>query len=769
MRPKLAPVLLAASAVVAAAPIASGENPDPKFYVFLCFGQSNMEGFPGIEEQDKAGVERFEVLAAVDFPKLDRKKGNWYPAVPPLCRGSTGLCPADYFGRAMVAHLPQDIRVGIVNVSVAGCKIELFDKANYEAYAKTAPGWMANIIKGYGGNPYAHLVEMGKLAQKKGAIKGILLHQGESNTGDKQWPAKVKAVYDNLMKDLDLKPESVPLLAGELVHADQNGACASMNAIIAELPKAIPNAHVISSAGCKARPDRLHFTPEGYRELGKRYGEKMLALLGHPVTDNKVADTRGPTTYCNPLSLPNYPVGRRVRDVTVGAPVPRDDWLWLVDRQQQFRELADVSVLWHEGAWYMYPSVDMAWVSKDGGATWQHHPLNVRDLGYAPTIVKHKGKFLLMASESPVYSADSPLGPFKELGPIKLPAGVPGQIDPMLFSDDDGRLFYYWGCTPTEGIFGVELDADDPTRVVGKPARVIAFEPDKFPWQRLGDWNEQPARGWVEGAWMLKRNGTYYLTYAAAGTENRTYAMGCAVGKSPLGPFVPQKHNPVLRTTTGLITGTAHGCVVEGPHESLWAFYTVQAGVVHGFERRLGMDPAYIGEDGELHVNAASSLPQRLPTAARGAEPTGWLPLNAGPRTVGSSDAPNLSGRMAVDDDLRTWWQPAADDKAPTLTSNLTTPGAVVRAVRVVWRDVGLNTKQGVKPGAFRYKVEVRTAADTWTTVIDRSQSTDDLLIDYRECPATPGTAARLVIVGAPPGITPGVAEFTVFGEVRKQ
>ena len=475
-----------------------------------------------------------------------------------------------------------------------------------------------------------------------------------------------------------------------------------------------------------------------------------------------------PTTYCNPISLPNYPLGRRARDVTVGAPVPKDDPLWLVDKQQQFRELADVSVLWHEGAWYMYPSVDMAWVSKDGGATWQHHPLNIRDVGYAPTIVKHKGKFLLMASESSVYTADSPLGPFKEIGPIKLPKGLPGQIDPMLFSDDDGRLYYYWGCTPCEGIFGVELDADHPSRVVGKPEKMIAFEPDKFAWQRVGDWNEQPARGWIEGAWMFKRNGKYYLTYAAAGTENRTYAMGCSVGQSPLGPFVPQKNNPILRSTTGLITGTAHGCVVEGPHHSLWAFYTVKAAVVHGFERRLGMDPAYIGEDGELHVNGASSLPQRLPTASKGVEPTGWLPLNAGPRTVGSSDAPNLSGRLAVDDDLRTWWQPAADDKSPTLTSNLTIPNALVRAVRVIWRDVGLNTKQGAEPGAFRYKVEVQTAANTWTTVIDRSESKEDLLIDYRECPATPGTAARLVIVGAPPGITPGVAEFTVFGEVRK-
>src|SRR5919199_2747310 len=221
----------------------------------------------------------------------------------------------------------------------------------------------------------------------------------------------------------------------------------------------------------------------GFAVIGSRYtGLVALAVLaGTGVLPGQAPASRPaggtgagpPATYCNPISLPNYPLGRRARDVTVGAPVPPDDPLWLVDRQQQFRELADVSVLWHEGVWYLYPSVDMAWVSTDGGATWQHHPLNVRDLGYAPTVVKHKGKFLLMASESPVYTADSPLGPFREIGPIRLPGGVPAQIDPMLFSDDDGRLFYYWGCTPAEGIFGVELDADNPPRVIGKPVKLI--------------------------------------------------------------------------------------------------------------------------------------------------------------------------------------------------------------------------------------------------------------------------------------------------------
>lgn len=254
---------------------------DTNFLVFLCFGQSNMEGFPGIEEQDKTPVNaRFQVLAAVDFPALGRTKGNWYPAIPPLCRPSNGLCPADYFGRTLASNLPPSIKVGIVNVSVGGCKIELFQKDNFQTYASSAPKWMTNIINAYGGNPYQQLVDVAKLAQKDGVIKGILLHQGESNTNDKEWPNKVKVVYENLLKDLNLKAEDVPLLAGEVVNADQQGACASMNKIIDDLPKTIPTAHVISSQGCASRPDHLHFTPAGYRELGKRYGETMLSLLG---------------------------------------------------------------------------------------------------------------------------------------------------------------------------------------------------------------------------------------------------------------------------------------------------------------------------------------------------------------------------------------------------------------------------------------------------------------------------------------------------------
>ena len=243
---------------------------DPNFYIFICFGQSNMDGAGKIEEQDKTVDERFQVLAAIDAPKQDRKRGAWYAAVPPLCRGTGGLSPADYFGRTMVAHLPKNVRVGVINVAVPGCKIELFEKDSFKEYVKTAPPWMNGFIKGYDGDPYQHLVSMARLAQKDGVIKGILLHQGESNPNDHEWPTKVKGIYDNLIKDLDLKADQVPLLAGETVNADQKGVCAGVNKIIAELPKTLPNSYVISSAGCTCKPDHLHFDSAGYREFGKR-------------------------------------------------------------------------------------------------------------------------------------------------------------------------------------------------------------------------------------------------------------------------------------------------------------------------------------------------------------------------------------------------------------------------------------------------------------------------------------------------------------------
>lgn len=277
---------------------------DPNFHIYLCIGQSNMEGNAKIEAQDREGVsDRFQVMSAVDCPDLGRVKGEWYTAVPPLARCYTGLTPGDYFGRTLVANLPSEIKVGIINVSIGGCRIEIFDKEKYAEHIQTQPDWLKNMAKEYDNNPYGRLIELAREAQKSGVIKGILLHQGESNSGEKDWPLKVKGVYENILADLGLEAKNVPLLAGEMVHADQGGVCAGMNEIIATLPEVIPTAHVIPSSGCPQAQDNLHFNAEGYRILGGRYAAKMLSLLGYEMLRDEYASQRMKLWYTSPAKV----------------------------------------------------------------------------------------------------------------------------------------------------------------------------------------------------------------------------------------------------------------------------------------------------------------------------------------------------------------------------------------------------------------------------------------------------------------------------------
>ena len=257
------------------------EGFDPNFHIYLCFGQSNMEGNAAIEGKDRVGVDpRFMMMAAVDMPSSKRKKGEWYTAYPPLCRDYTGLTPADYFGREMVAHLPENIKVGVINVAVGGASIDLFDQDKCADYIKKEADWFKNYCKEYNNDPYKVLVTMAKKAQQNGVIKGILLHQGCTNNGQKDWPVRVKRIYVRLLHDLGLNEEETPLLIGELLSQEKGGVCWGHNNVIAKTQPVIPNSYVVSSKDCPGASDGLHFTAEGYRMIGKRYAEKMLELLG---------------------------------------------------------------------------------------------------------------------------------------------------------------------------------------------------------------------------------------------------------------------------------------------------------------------------------------------------------------------------------------------------------------------------------------------------------------------------------------------------------
>ena len=280
----------------------SSPDADPNFYIYLCFGQSNMEGNAAAESVDKSNIDsRFQMLATCNFSSPSRTLGKWYKATPPIVSPDGKLGPTDYFGRTMVAALPGNVKVGVVAVAMGGSPIEMFDKDKYQQKMKDNPSewWVTLANRHYGGNPYGRLIDMGKEAQKVGIIKGILLPQGCSNNGDPNWPNMVKKIYKDMLNDLGLSADSVPLFAGETLRQENGGSCYAHNTQVNRLPQVIPTSHVISSAGCPGNgQDPWHFNAKGYRIMGKRYAYSALKVMGR--------ETRVDSAYVMVSTLKNF-------------------------------------------------------------------------------------------------------------------------------------------------------------------------------------------------------------------------------------------------------------------------------------------------------------------------------------------------------------------------------------------------------------------------------------------------------------------------------
>ena len=255
---------------------------DPNFYIYICFGQSNMEGNAQWEQQDVGVDPRFQMLATCNFTSPKRTLGNWYPAECPIVSPQGKLGPTDYFGRTMVQQLP-DKKIGVIAVAMGGSPIEMFDKDLYEQKMKDNPNeWWAQLARNnYGGNPYGRIIEMAKKAQEVGVIKGILLHQGESNNGDEKWPGMVKKIYRDMLKDLGLRASDVHIFVGETEYENMGGGCSWHNHVVAKIPEVIPTGHVVSAEGIPGNGvDPWHFSAAGYRTFGKRYAEKQMEVDG---------------------------------------------------------------------------------------------------------------------------------------------------------------------------------------------------------------------------------------------------------------------------------------------------------------------------------------------------------------------------------------------------------------------------------------------------------------------------------------------------------
>ena len=312
------------------------------------------------------------------------------------------------------------------------------------------------------------------------------------------------------------------------------------------------------------------------------------------------------------------------------------------------------------------------------------------------------------------------------------------------------------------------MNSEDPTKLVTELQTLIESDTLNHQWERMGAWNEDSSYSWIEGAWMYKHGGTYYLTYAAPGTEWMTYAMGAYKSKTPMGPWEYMKTNPFIAKKSGIVRGPGHGCIVDGPNGTVWAFYTCCVCYSYKFERRVGFDPIGFDENGDIIPTEASENPVWAPGVI--AEPhrgngAGLLPLTQSRECSETSAAPGRDGLYAIDDSMLTWWQPAEDDPSPALTVELGYDGLDVHSARIIWRDVGLDVEKGYLPGPFKYKIEACSMDGEWVCILDKTANDVDMEIDYNTVTLMRAKAVRLTITGHPEHIQPGVINFTVFGK----
>lgn len=450
--------------------------------------------------------------------------------------------------------------------------------------------------------------------------------------------------------------------------------------------------------------------------------------------------------------------------------------------------LADPAVIRIGDRYFLYLTGGLAW-SSDDLTEWAYHPVVMPEgvVITAPGAFAYRGFVYLTGNYAGLYRSRDPLGPFEFFGDFTDANGQRlerelcmgcrngGVFDPMIFVDDDDRVYLYYAGRSANGIYGVELDRDNPTKFLGPAQHFFQFDSSHV-WERYGNHNENVSTSWVEGPWMTKREGTYYLQYVAPGTDMPTYAVGVYTSENPLGPFIYYQGSPILAQRGGLINGTGHHSVVEAKDGSAWAIYTLlYRNWNRMFERRIGMDPVGFDADGNMFIQGPTETPQWAPGVQ--AEPwqdnaSGVIPVSEDKSYRVSSEAPGRNAPYAIDNNARTWWIPAAEDTKPWLTLDLSSATEVdpiqtyvVDAVRILFSLPSGLKHEGEAARNRRYRIEVSTYGEEFTTVVDKTQNELDHAVEFNEIKPVQCRYVRLTLTGWPERLPMGVLEFTVFGK----
>lgn len=446
-------------------------------------------------------------------------------------------------------------------------------------------------------------------------------------------------------------------------------------------------------------------------------------------------------TYCNPIDI---------------------DYTYMSHyafREVAYRSGADPAVVNFKGKYYMFVTRSHGYWMSDDMSNWTFiKPQSWYFNGSNAPGAAVKGDEIIVLGDpsgrgAVIKTSNPDLGDWKTTYSV-IPIGVQ---DPCLFVDEDGKVYLYEESSNTWPIRGIELDANKHYIPIGEQKDLFYLEPEKHGWERFGQNHNSDIKPFIEGPWMVKHNGKYYLEYSAPGTQWNVYADGVYVGDSPLGPFEYAPYNPVSYKPGGFLTGAGHGSTVEDNHGNHWHFASMTISVNYKFERRIGMYPAGFEADGQMYVNTAyADYPHYLPDAEVSQHKnrfTGWMLLSYGKKARTNSvvqnvdikvvedeeegytleqEAPDYNIAKLIDENIRTYWVAESNSDSIFVEIDLEAP-MTVQALQINFQDFNANIFG--KPDTLKQQFVIESSLDgqNWETTVDYSENQRDQPHAYLE------------------------------------
>lgn len=433
-------------------------------------------------------------------------------------------------------------------------------------------------------------------------------------------------------------------------------------------------------------------------------------------------------TYCNPINI-DYGY----------TPIPNfSEW-------GRHRATADPVIVMYKGDYYLFSTNQWGYWWSSDMLHWNfisrsflkpyHH---VYDDLCAPAVCVMGDTMLVFGS---TYSSNFPMwmstDPKANQWKEAVDSFAIGGWDPDIFLDTDGRLYMYNGSSNRYPLYGIELNRKT-LQPIGTRKEMYFLEDWRYGWQRFGEYMDNTFLDpFIEGSWMTKHNGKYYLQFGAPGTEFSGYADGVAVGDNPLGPFEAQP-DPLSFKAGGFARGAGHGSTYQDKWNNYWHISTITIAVKNNFERRLGIWPAGFDKDGVMYMNSAfGDYPHYLPNGAVDhllSQFTGWMLLNYNKPVTVSSTYGSYAPNNAVDENIKTYWSAASGNKGEWIQSDLGNE-STVNAVQINYADQDADSSfLGKIPNIYhQYKLYASVDGKKWNLIADKSNNKTDVPHDYVE------------------------------------